>query len=190
VSDEDVRLAAALADARQHAVDLCRDRKGIFWRWGVPALLRRQILAGRLPDEVREAVRQKVSDGATGGWEAAVRAWVFRELNISAQAARADREAVASIAGSEPQSVPDASPKPRPEARAEPRSGPALKLAASKSRNMTAGELEPHVSAMLEAYGQVSQARVKRDLHVSTEKAAEALRLARRNRTVVQIGAR
>jgi hypothetical protein len=37
---------------------------------------------------------------------------------------------------------------------------------------------------MLEEYGTVSQARVKRDLHVSTEKAAEALRLAKRPRPV------
>jgi Protein of unknown function (DUF2637) len=93
---------------------------------------------------------------------------------------------VPSTAPSVAESAPETAPKARPQAR----SGPALKLAPGKSRSMTAGELVPHVSAMLEEYGTVSQARVKRDLHVSTEKAAEALRLAKRSRTVVQIGAR
>ena len=188
------RLALALADARRHAIDLCRDRKGILWRWRVPSLLRRQILTGRLPDEVRGAVSLKVSVGATGGWEATVREWVFRELRIDLIAAAADekaaRDIAASTAASEPEPVREASPQPRPAARPERASVPALRLAASRSRSMTAAELEPHVTAMLEAYGTVSQARVKRDLHVSTDKAAEALRLAKRERTVVQFGTR
>jgi hypothetical protein len=184
------RLALALADARQHAIDLCRDRRGLLWRYRVPSLLRRQILSGRLADEVREAVTLKVSVGATGGWEATVRTWVFRELNLPALASKADSEAAADIARSAPETAPQASPAASPQARPEARSGPALRLAASKSRSMSAGDLEPHVSAMLDEYGSVSQARVKRDLHVSTEKAAGALRLAKRGRTVVSIGQR
>jgi Protein of unknown function (DUF2637) len=101
-----------------------------------------------------------------------------------------DVEGAANLVPAARETVPGPVLKPRPAARRESGSGPALKLAASKSRSMTPGELEPHVAAMLGEYGTVSQARVKRDLHVSTEKAAEALRLAKRNRTVVQIGAR
>jgi hypothetical protein len=188
-ADPDARaLETGLADARQHAIDLVHDRKGVLWRYRVPSLLRRQILTGRLPDEVRREVTLKVGAGATGGWEATVRAWVLRELNLPALAERADAEAVADITRSAPASEPETASQARPAARGEARPGPALRLAASRSRSMSASDLEPHVSAMLEAYGTVSQARVKRDLHVSTEKAAEALRLAKRDRTVVRFG--
>jgi hypothetical protein len=68
----------------------------------------------------------------------------------------------------------------------------ALKLARGKSARMTASELAPHVSAMLRAYGDAatSQARIKTDLHVGSDKAREALRIAKRDRTVVPIGSR
>jgi len=186
-------LDLAMADARQHAIDLVRDRRGLPWRLRVPSLLRRQILTGRLPDEVRSEVEMHVRMSHTSGWEGTVRAWVFRELNVPALAAQADAEARAAIAASTvpvpPQGVPETVREPRPaaspKARPQARSEPALRLPAAKSRSMSAAGLVPHVSAMLEAYGAVSQARVKRDLHVSTEKAAEALRLAKRSRTVV-----
>lgn len=191
-------LESGMADARQHAVDLCRSVRGIFWRWRIPSLLRRQITSGRLCDEVRSAVEMQVSIGRTSGWNEAVRKWVFTELRIDLVAAAADQEAVREIARSsapsEPVSVPEAAPEAvreaRPAPRPEARSGPALRLAASKSRSMSAADLVSHVSAMLEEYGTVSQARVKRDLHVSTEKAAEALRLAKRERTVVPMSQR
>jgi hypothetical protein len=93
-----------------------------------------------------------------------------------------------------PEARPETLSRARREARPKPRSehapSPALKLAASKSRSMVPSELEPHVTAMLEAYGDVSQAQIKRDLHVSTAKAAEALRLAKRARTVVPMAVR
>jgi len=69
-----------------------------------------------------------------------------------------------------PEGVPEASPPDRRRV--------ALKLPASKSRSMTAAQLARHVGAMLDAYGHVSQPRIKTDLHVGTEKAAEALRIA------------
>jgi hypothetical protein len=195
-SEDDIVLAAALADARQHAIDLCRDRRGRLWRWQVPVLLRRQVLAGRLPDEVRTEVTVRAGAGRTSGWEAVVRTWVLRELNLPALAAKADSEAVAGIARGtspgEPGTVPGASPQARPEPRPGARAAPVLRLAASKSRSMSGSELEPYVAAMLEAHGDaaVTQVRVKRDLHVSTDKAREALRLAKRNRSVVQMARR
>jgi hypothetical protein len=91
---------------------------------------------------------------------------------------------------SRPGTSPAARPGARPEAAPERVTAPALKLTAAKSRSMTPADLEPHVSAMLDAYGAVSQARIKRDLHVSTEKAAEALRRAKNARVVVPLGAR
>lgn len=69
---------------------------------------------------------------------------------------------------------PPSTPGDRPQARRRP----ALKLAASKSRSMSAADLMPHVKAMLGEYGSVSMARVKSDLHIGSDKAAEALRLA------------
>jgi hypothetical protein len=134
--------------------------------------------------------------------------WRFERLTLMAddamvaESARRVRRVHTGLAATAPETLPRTAPtgvlesepetpsRARPAARPEARSGPALKLAASKSRNMTASELEPHVRAMLDEYGTVSQARVKRDLHVSTEKAAEALRLAKRHRTVVAFGGR
>jgi len=89
-----------------------------------------------------------------------------------------------------PEVVPEALPQARPAARPEAPAVPALKLPASRSRSMTPADLEPHVAAMLQAYGNVPVPRIKADLHVGTEKASEALRLARRNRRVVAIGVR
>lgn len=181
-------MEQAVTDARRHAIDLCRDQKGVLWRFRVPSLLRRQILTGRLPDEVRVAVAEHVRAGRTAGWEAKVREWVFRELRIDLIAAAASEKAARDIAASTPPGEPESAPEARPGARPETRSGPALKLAASKSRGMSSAELEPHVTAMLEAYGTVSEARVKKDLHVGTEKAREALRLAKGGDNVVSIG--
>jgi hypothetical protein len=189
-------LEVAMADARQYAMDLCRDRKGRAWRWRVPVLLRRQILSGRLTDDVRQQVSLMVGARRTSGWEEKIREWVLgtEGLNLSARAEADARKAAQEIAASaspgEPESAPQAVPVARPQARSQTRSGPALKLSASRSRNMSPADLEPHVSAMLEKYGSVSEARIKRDLHVGAEKAAEALRLAKQNRTVVPMGQR
>lgn len=82
----------ALADARQYASDLLRARVGWHWRyWGTPSLLRRQVLTGRLPDEVRSAVTAKLAEGQASGWQGAVRAWVLGPDGLSlAVQARAD----------------------------------------------------------------------------------------------------
>jgi hypothetical protein len=190
VTEEERAAEVAMADALAHARDLVRDRLGVFWRLRCPSLLSRQIRSGRATAAVREAAR----GGSQAELETTVGRWIAQGLAVSAKAEVTAQEARREITREAPVSVPESTPEPspraRPQARLAARSGPALKLAAARSRNMTPGELEPHVSAMLEEYGTVSQARVKRDLHVSTEKAAEALRLAKRNRTVVQISAR
>lgn len=194
-------METAMADARQYAIDLCRSVRGIFWRWRIPSLLRRQIITGRLPDEVREAIGLQVRMSRTSGWNEAVRKWVFAELRIDLVAAAADQEAVREIARSTSPSVSETTPETRPQDaqdasrdrlqdRPPARSGPVLKLSARASRDMSPDDLAEHVLAMMEEYGTVTVARVKRDLHVGAEKASEALRLAKQKRTVVQFAAR
>jgi hypothetical protein len=207
VSDEDVRTDEEMKAAMRYASDLVRSRVG-WRRWHAPALLRIQIRHSRPPAAVAAAIRDGASFGGAAKWEEPVEKWVVRSLTRNAAlAARmaAEEQAIgaasgppAGAPGGTPRSEPDAVPGTRPAASSGARpgarpaqaSGPALRLAASKSRNMSPADLEPHVSAMLRAYGNVSQARVKRDLHVSTEKAAEALKMARQKRTVVPMSQR
>ncbi len=87
---------------------------------------------------------------------------------------------------------PEASSRPILRRAREGDAEPALKLAASKSKRMTPDQLALHVAAMLAAYGDgaVSQARIKDDLHVGTDKARDALRIAKRDRIVTPIGSR
>jgi hypothetical protein len=156
------------------------------WRRRLPVTLRYELSTGLLP--------AAISAGGDG-WQQAAGEHVTAQLALlDAPPPAVAPDTAPAHAQSEPESTPGARPETLPEARhrasPEARAEPALKLAASKSRSMTPSELEPHVAAMLEAYGDVSQVRVKRDLHVSTDKARNALRLAKRNRTVVQIGAR
>lgn len=139
VSEDEAKLSLAMADARQHAIDLCRDAKGTWWRQRIPSLLRRQILSGRLPDEVRSDVTLKVGAGRTSGWEDTVRTWVFRELAITVTAQVASRKAVASITSegaTEPPSAPPA--EQAPEAPAEP-----APEAPSKARPRTPAKPRP-----------------------------------------------
>lgn len=151
------------------------------WEAALPVTLRYGLSTGQLPAAIT---------AGEGDWQQAAQEHVRSQLSLlSGPRPGVAPGTLAALAPGEPESTPEASPRARPEARPEARSGPALKLAASKSRGMSASELEPHVAAMLEAYGDVSQVQVKRDLHVSTDKAREALRMAKRNRTVVQIGA-
>jgi hypothetical protein len=120
-------------------------------------------------------------------WKPAVAAHVRTQMHPQL---RASQNEPGDADSSSPKTGSETALDARPRARSAALSGPALRLAASKSRNMTPSELEPHVSAMLQAYGTVSQARIKRDLHVSTDKAAEALRLAKQKRTVVPLSTR
>jgi hypothetical protein len=174
-------LAITLAQADERV-----GRRPFAWRRKLPPPLRYQLATGTFPPNVEAA-----AEAAEGGWQEAIAGHIAGQLALLDKVAPGKPEA---SPGTSPQSEPEAGrearPEPRSGVRPAPASGPALKLAASKSRSMTPGELEPHVAAMLEAYGDVSQVQVKRDLHVSTDKARDALRLAKRNRTVVQIGVR
>jgi len=86
---------------------------------------------------------------------------------------------------------PPSMPETRPGVSAKPVTKPALKLAPGRARSMPAERLADHVEVMLEEYADVSVNRVKKDLHVATEKAQQALDIARRRRlSVVRTGTR
>jgi len=152
-------------------------------------------------EQVRRAAIARLRSVHGSRWKSRADSAVVWQLVHGIDVERAS-EAVSALAPGPPAGEPAARPGGRPEAsvqarpgarpQASPEHGPefALRLTAARSRSMSPAGLAPHVSAMLETYGPVSQARIKRDLHVSTEKAAEALRIARRERTVVPMGTR
>lgn len=162
-------LDAAMADARTYAIDLCRSERGRLWRYRVPTLLRRQITSGRLPDEVRSDVALKVEIGRTSGWEAAVRTWVFAELNIDAVARAANARAVADITSSitgaasprvtetSPEATPGDPSDGMPETPSEtPSRDKPRRPSKPRPRVMSDDELMPWVREALEADAEVS----------------------------------
>lgn len=74
-----------LADVRRHAIDLVRDRCGMFWRFTAPRLLRRQITTGRFPHAVLAAVRDSLAEYGPS-WEPAVGSWIADGLAIRVKA--------------------------------------------------------------------------------------------------------
>jgi hypothetical protein len=188
-TEDELKLARALADARQYAMDLLRDRKGAAWRWrpSVGSLLRRQVLTGRLPAAVTLAVGESLA--AYGQpWEPAVREWVLgaEGLALSEQAERDARSAAESILRSAPEPAPAAAIEAAagPVSRARPGRDPAAlpKLTAKRARGMSPGELVPYAAALLADVPDPSLRRAMSELHAGKEKAAEALRLARKER--------
>jgi hypothetical protein len=214
VSDAERTRALALADAKAHARDILRSALGVLWRWRTPVLLRRQLRSGRLPAKVLEAVDNGARFGGASVWEPVVEAWIAAAVALPERAAEALRAARAEPARSMPDGhVPDTAAgvrearqetplEPAPEhasgmpetalqARPARASKPALKLTAARSRSMSPDKLAEHVAAMLDEYGDVSLNRIKTDLSVGTEKAKEALEIARSNRArVIPIGER
>lgn len=83
VSEAAVRFTTEMADARRYALDLVRDRKGIWWRLKVPSLLKRQILHSRPPAAVTAAVNDGLAFGGAAKWEPAVEEWVTNGLTQS-----------------------------------------------------------------------------------------------------------
>lgn len=200
VSDEERARTLALADAQAHARDMLRSALGIWWKYRAPVLLRRQLRSGRLPAKVLEAVGNGARSGGATVWEPAVEAWITSAVTLPERAREAVRAAREAVPAPVPAPVPAQSPEPaasmpegtppdtsetHPRARSARASGPALKLAAARSRSMTAERLADHVEAMLDAYGEVSLNRVKTDLSVGTDKAKTALEIARSNRARV-----
>lgn len=78
-------LEEELADVRRHAIDLVRDRCGMFWRLTAPRLLRRQITSGRFPHAVMAAVRDSLREFGES-WEPAVGTWIADGLAVRVKA--------------------------------------------------------------------------------------------------------
>ena len=187
-------LAVALEDARVLMRDYVRAAPDGY-KPGRSSLLGRRIRSGRMPADVRAAVADAVAAGQNTGWEQAVLDSVTKALVMPAGLAsslensrRPQASPVPDIASPDASGAkPDATLRARPAARPKPASGPALKLSPARSRSMTPEQLAENVAAMLDTYGDkaVSQARVKRDLSLGTEKAAEAIRIATRDRSAL-----
>jgi hypothetical protein len=211
VSDETMCLAGEIADARRYALDLIRDREGIWWRFKVPSLLKRQILRSRPPAIVAAAVADGARFGGASKWESLVEEWVTAGLTQHARiAAKVERKKRAIEREARPEPVqearpaaiaapapvmPEPVPEPRPQARPKRAAKPALRLPASKSRSMSPEQLAAHVRAMKDEYGSVSINRVKTDLSLGTDKAKLAHQIAcppasGSGAEVVQMGAR
>ncbi len=203
---DDVRsypLALELEQARLYARDLVRAAPPQH-RPAFSSLLRKRVRGGRLPEAVRKAVKGSLANEYAPGWEDEVTAWVTAALALPAHIAANLENTRAAISVStvrdmpelapefasstvpgEPPSVPEAAPganlKPVPERTPKA----TLKLAPGKARSMSPEQVADHVEAMLEEYGELSVNRIKKDLHVSTEKAQQALDIARRRRLSV-----
>ncbi len=98
VGEEEIALAAELADARRYALDLVRDEKGPFWRWHrVPSLLKRQILRSRPPAVVVAAVKAVLA-GEMETWEPVVERWVIDGLTRKARVSEDVKDVTKAIA--------------------------------------------------------------------------------------------
>lgn len=181
VSGEELALRAAVADARQYAADLCRDRRGRMWRWRVPVLLRTQVLTGRLPDEVTQAITALLAEDRTSGWQAAVRGWVLGAdgLALSVQADVSSRRVTEDITGELPAVSP--APLPAPPAGAAPspvpapRPGrvpvPAVRRAQRLGRKATDDDIMDAMREMAAEGREPTRTRVVKELPVGHERA-------------------
>ena len=176
-------MEQAVADARRYAIDLLRDRKGMWWRWrpSVPSLLRRQVLSGRLPAAVVTAVRDSLREYG-GPWEQEVRSWVLgaEGLNLSVQAEQASRKAVSDItreaAPEPPASVPETVPASVHE---RPAAAPVRERARARTkpapRRMSDDQLMPFARDALAADPGLSAAGMRRATGTGPERAKALL---------------
>jgi hypothetical protein len=97
VSEEDVARRRALADARRYAIDVLRANLGWRWRATAPALMRRQVITGRLPHAVTAAVRESLASAYAEPWEPVLEKWVVDGLTTGAKVAakvKAEKRAI------------------------------------------------------------------------------------------------
>lgn len=113
VSDEDMALRRAMADARRYAIDLLHAELGWRWRATAPRLMRRQVVTGRLPHAVTAAVRESLTSAYADPWESVLEAWVVDGLTKTVKVAAVVKREKASAAASEPVAS-DAQPQRQP----------------------------------------------------------------------------
>jgi hypothetical protein len=153
VTDDAVALSHEMAAARQYAIDLARDQKGWRWRWRVPSLLRSRILAGRMPSDVTDAVRQGASSGGAAKWEAAVEKMVTDALTqrarVTASVHRQER-AIQRDAEATEGATADASPQrqeTRPAGRSPRRQATASERDKARARAARLVAADPAIAA-------------------------------------------
>lgn len=163
ISEDDAKLAREMADARRYALDLVRDRKGVFWRLRVPSLLRVQILRSRPPATVTEAISDGARFGGAAKWEERVEEWVIRGLTRGEKVAagvRAEKRAIERTA-SVPEVAPETSPSaPRQPARRKPAS------AHAKARRLLSANPQPTIGEVAKKTGLSERtiSRIKSDM--------------------------
>ena len=183
-----------LADARQHAIDLVRDRCGIFWRFTAPRLLRRQITSGRLPHAVLAAVRDSLREYGQS-WEPAVGTWIADGLAVRVKAeTRAEtvhqditrkaaealaRQALPAPAGAPPaeaaQQVPAPPSRKAPAGTGQKPSAGAGQRAKRKGRKATDEDIREAIRELFADGRPVTKYRVMDQLPVGDERAGRLL---------------
>jgi hypothetical protein len=187
--------AVAMEDARLHAKDLLRAAAETEPPPAIPAALRRAVRSGRLPASVIAAVDSGMTYGGASQWEPAVAGWVTSQLTLPdrlSEQLRTERQSIARAApaDSAPDGTPATSRKAAGNSAADASQNTPRKPARAQVKKMSPEQLAPYVGVMLEENAALSQAQVMGELHVAIGKAREALRIAKRNRTVVAIGSR
>jgi len=109
VTPEERAAAVTLADAQAHARDMLRSGLGLSWRFRAPVLLRRQLLSGRLPAKVMEAIGSGARYGGATVWEPAVEAWIAAAVTLPERTAEVLRAARAE-ASAPPPATPSQDP--------------------------------------------------------------------------------
>jgi len=193
VTDDEVAVGRATADARRYAMDLLRDRAGLFWRWSpkVPSLLRRQVLRGRLKASVVTAVKESLRDYGVP-WEGAVREWVLGPdgLNLSAQAevasqraAEAIRQEAPVVPAEHPTAVPASATPGAPSRGGRQRpSQSAVQRAQRLGRKAPEALLVEAVRELFASGAPVTKYRIAKELPVGDEKAGRLLAAVRAER--------
>lgn len=188
-------LEEELADARQHAIDLVRDRCGIFWRFTAPRLLRRQITSGRFPHAVLAAVRDSLTEYGPS-WEPAVGTWIADGLAVRVKAeTRAEtvhqditRKASEALARQAPpaaieappagtvQDAPqDASQKASADAPQKPAAGAVQRARRKGGRKVTDDDIRDGIRELYADGKPVTKYRVMKELPVGDERAGRLL---------------
>lgn len=175
VSEATVRLTAEMADARRYALDLVRDRKGLWWRLKVPSLLKRQILHCRPPASVAAAVRDGLQFGGAEKWEPAVEEWVSNGLTQDVKLAVKVETKKREI---ERQAEPSPAPSPDGQADRQPRRRKTVSQAERRKAKVTSILTDfPALSlAEVAAKAGVSEStvsRIKRDMPTRLRVAGE-----------------
>jgi hypothetical protein len=168
ITDDEVKEMRERGDAMRYARDLMRDRKGIWWRWRVPSLLRVQILHARPPAAVLKAVQDGSRFGGAAAWEPAVETWVAGALTrgdkMAVTVERQKRTIAASAAAS---ALPSEAASTVPQSKRQPARSRAVSGRLKAQRFLTEDPAMPLLEVARRAgVSKSTVERVKRELPV------------------------